>query len=103
MCRNFLHNVTLCFRRSERDHGWSEPMLPPSPLRVSPSTTSWGEDAACRPQAGCYACFMEVQMDKTVDVTIPVEADVAAALSHALNRPALRRLLLPGPPPPPLH
>jgi hypothetical protein len=36
---------------------------------------------------------MEVEMDKTVDVTIPVEPEVAAALVDARNREAVGRLV----------
>jgi hypothetical protein len=36
---------------------------------------------------------MEVQMDKTVDVTIPVEPEAAAALADARNREAVGRLV----------
>jgi hypothetical protein len=36
---------------------------------------------------------MEVQMDKTVDVTIPVEPEVAVALADARNREAVGRLV----------
>jgi hypothetical protein len=35
----------------------------------------------------------EVQMDKTVDVTIPVEPEAAAALADARNREAVGRLV----------
>ena len=44
------------------------------------------------PNSGCYASFMEVEMDKTVDVTIPVEPE-AAALVDARNREAVGRLV----------
>jgi hypothetical protein len=40
-----------------------------------------------------YARFMEVQMDKTVDVTIPVEPEVAATLADARSREAVGRLV----------
>jgi hypothetical protein len=36
---------------------------------------------------------MEVAMEKTVDVTIPVEPEVAAALADARNRDAVGRLV----------
>src|SRR5713101_7853287 len=36
---------------------------------------------------------MEVAMDKTVDVTIPVEPEAAAALADARNREAVGRLV----------
>jgi hypothetical protein len=36
---------------------------------------------------------MEVQMDKTVDVTIPVEPEVAAALVDPRSREAVGRLI----------
>jgi hypothetical protein len=42
---------------------------------------------------GCYASFMEVEMGKTVDVTIPVEPEVAAALVDTRNREAVGRLI----------
>jgi hypothetical protein len=49
---------------------------------------------------------MEVKMDETVDVTIPVEPEVAAALADERNRQAVGRLvsrvLRPGSGPTPL-
>src|SRR5882762_8912890 len=38
-------------------------------------------------------CRSEVQMDRTVDVTIPVEPEAAAALADARNREAVGRLV----------
>jgi hypothetical protein len=52
--------------------------------------------------AGCRPCNQpplllfsseEVRMDKTVDVTIPVEPEAAAALADARNREAVGRLV----------
>jgi hypothetical protein len=37
--------------------------------------------------------FKEARMDKTVDVTIPVEPEAAAALADARNREAVGRLV----------
>jgi hypothetical protein len=37
--------------------------------------------------------LVEVQMDKTVDATIPVEPEVAAALADPRNREAVGRLV----------
>jgi hypothetical protein len=49
---------------------------------------------------------MEVEMDKTVDVTIPVEPEAAAALADERNRQAVGRMvsrvLRPGSGPTPL-
>jgi hypothetical protein len=41
----------------------------------------------------CYVRYQEVQMDRTVDVTIPVEPEAAAALTDARNREAVGRLV----------
>jgi hypothetical protein len=41
----------------------------------------------------CYFHLKEVRMDKTVDVTIPVEPEAAAALADARNREAVGRLV----------
>jgi hypothetical protein len=40
-----------------------------------------------------YFDLKEVRMDKTVDVTIPVEPEAAAALADARNREAVGRLV----------
>jgi hypothetical protein len=42
---------------------------------------------------GCYIWFYGGAMDKTVDVTIPVEPEAAAALVVARNREAVGRLV----------
>ena len=48
---------------------------------------------ACVPLLGLLCWFTEVHMEKTVDVTIPVEPEVAAALADARNREAVGRLV----------
>jgi hypothetical protein len=49
--------------------------------------------AACKRPPLLLFSSKEVRMDKTVEVTIPVEPEVAAALADARNREAVGRLV----------
>src|SRR6516162_5945226 len=55
----------------------------PRPVRI----------AACKRPSLLLFSSEESRMDKTVDVTIPVEPDAAAALTDARNREAVGRLV----------
>jgi hypothetical protein len=60
-----------------------------TPSRSLPATSA----LRAPPNSGCYTGFLEVEMDKTVYETIPVEPEAAAALVDARNREAVGRLV----------
>jgi hypothetical protein len=57
------------------------------------SEAAGGIAPRARSRLDCYIHFREVRMDRTVDVTIPVEPEAAAALADARNREAVGRLV----------